>query len=886
MRNILQSVSAFHLFHPKRSRAQRAYKRQFSKFTLVVRERYQFLLFLFGKYRFEVGNWFQEQRAAIFMLVHFMRTIFGPSLLAVILVVALEVLERLLLFPEGSFWHFALSLGFVHQLKLLLNHFGITPGRIQFDDSTYVSLVSTVAQIAGIFLGLYFTAVGVVVSSVYSRVPGDVRALLVQEKTGNLYIKIVALLCAVAVLLLAFHALGFPIGILNLSLLTVLSMIAIFSFIELGRRIFDFFNPAVLVAYLAGDLQKSIYRATSCGFQWQNPPFQKAYQNQAESLLNSYHNIVHLVTHEERPYGKTLLALAKNALGLLTYYAKNKSAIPTESYWFRHTYQHPGWLTSDYSRISLALNTSTALQPKIVPDPLWFEATIEEIITSILQTMLDQNDLRNAVAVMDAVRLTVDIMAERFAIDEALHLQTTLQPIILANVQHEKNDSVQSENQTEQLRFTLSLLELSGFMPITMVLGFARCLKIMPVTAFTHIIDHIRWKHPKDVYTSELPRSVVEQLEYLRKKLALEQFVEGRLISPVWFRQQIAAVGLARFLSKSVNRLVAILESTYPIQVETLLKEQRMLLAVQLVQTGLEACQKYKAHFEDAKVYTEKLTSLRRVAEIPWATIDWDDVSTRVHTVRTRLVIALGQSLPPLAALPQEEQWPDYFGMAYSVLSQEAYIAMATGDEALFQKIIPSVFLASLSAPGRIVEQLQDIDAKMRFIYSTEPVQDILELSGYALIFSELDGKPFWDTMKSLWNKYFAQQQVPQNEADRIMNIIRARQAWPTIFPRAIVRTTWKHDLEGRLRDCGLLNDSYSYEPRAGRQKRHASAIIRALTRTGGWQLFDSPLDVFLVVFSREQNTSWHLNLPRSAESFTNALQREEAEDHDEKESR
>ncbi len=362
--------------------------------------------------------------------------------------------------------------------------------------------------------------------------------------------------------------------------------------------------------------------------------------------------------------------------------------------------------------------------------------------------------------------------------------------------------------------------------------------------------------------------------------------VEGRLISPVWFRQQISALGLARFLSEAVNRLVGALESTYPVQVELLLKEKRTLLAVQLIQTGLEACQKYRGHFGDARVYTEQLTSLRRVSDISWAAIEWDAVDTRIRAVRMRLVVALGQALPALATLPQSEQWPDYFGLAYSVLSQEAYFAMATGDETLFQQVIPSVFEAWQSAPGRVADQLQNIDATMRFIYSTEPVEDILELSGYALIFSELDGKAFWDTMKALWNTYFAQLPAPQDEADRIMSIIKARQAWPTIFPRAFVRGTWERDLESRLRDRGLLNSSYSYEHRARKQKWHASAIIRALTRAGHWQLFDHPLDVFLVVYAREKNTGWHLNLPRGAESFAKALQREEAKDHDEKESR
>src|SRR6266700_348212 len=96
MWNILQNYRPIHLSHRKRSRAQKAYERQFSKFTLIVQERWQFLLCLFGKYRFEAGGWFQEQRTSLYMLVRFIRTIVGPVFLAMLLVVSLDVLERVL----------------------------------------------------------------------------------------------------------------------------------------------------------------------------------------------------------------------------------------------------------------------------------------------------------------------------------------------------------------------------------------------------------------------------------------------------------------------------------------------------------------------------------------------------------------------------------------------------------------------------------------------------------------------------------------------------------------------------------------------------------------------------------------------------------------------
>lgn len=102
MWNILQNRNPFLLFRRKRSRAQRVYERQFSRFTLIVRERWQFLLFLFGKHRFEAGGWFQDQRASLSILVRFMGSIFGPAFFAIILVVGMEVLDRLLLAQCGQ----------------------------------------------------------------------------------------------------------------------------------------------------------------------------------------------------------------------------------------------------------------------------------------------------------------------------------------------------------------------------------------------------------------------------------------------------------------------------------------------------------------------------------------------------------------------------------------------------------------------------------------------------------------------------------------------------------------------------------------------------------------------------------------------------------------
>jgi hypothetical protein len=65
---------------------------------------------------------------------------------------------------------------------------------------------------------------------------------------------------------------------------------------------------------------------------------------------------------------------------------------------------------------------------------------------------------------------------------------------------------------------------------------------------------------------------------------------------------------------------------------------------------GLEACNKFAVHLIEFKACYQRLSDLRRVEDIPWATVDWEDLSERVGAVRERLVRALS-----LDAFPN---WP------------------------------------------------------------------------------------------------------------------------------------------------------------------------------------------------------------------------------------
>jgi hypothetical protein len=53
-----------------------------------------------------------------------------------------------------------------------------------FDSATFIQLASGIAQIGGVFIGLYYAAVTAAMTAVYAQMPSTVSQLLMQERFG------------------------------------------------------------------------------------------------------------------------------------------------------------------------------------------------------------------------------------------------------------------------------------------------------------------------------------------------------------------------------------------------------------------------------------------------------------------------------------------------------------------------------------------------------------------------------------------------------------------------------------------------------------------------------------------------------------------------------
>lgn len=828
-----------------RSRPQREYEWRFLPGYWRIQRALRHLKFKADEFTFNRVRSLRQQREAASILRELVSLIAAQSIFAAGLVIALKLIERFL----GS-W---------------------IPTRIHFDPDIAVNLISTLTQVAGTFLGLYFTAVSVVASTVYARVPGNVRSVLMQEKVGNLYIRIVALLGATGVLLLGAASMGYSPGILNTLLVTGLGVLATLSFVGLGMRAFNFLDPAGLAGYLGSDLIRHIESATPRGFRWGDSSFQAHYQKEADSVLSTYRNLVDIACNEQHIHGNSLKKIAEGALTLLQLYSEEKLKIPTDSYWFERTNRHPEWLTSDYARLDTALKTMTPLAPEQVPDPLWLEIHIEGITSRAVRALIEAKELRAALKITYSWHQTLSVLGRNFAIEEAVSLLKSLRGSIAYQARRAKLDVSGGRDSLDETALTLALTDIYGLGLISILLGLTERLRTGTAANLSDSIAAIDWDAPQSIYSTTLPRAVIEELEAVRKGVEFEISVEGSAISPLWYQQQFSGAALGRFLDASLRALTAELEPTFTQEAQAMLNENRTLVGAAVIQRGLEACSKFASHIQTIRAAAADLEALRRTPDITWIEPKWDEYSAEVERVRQQLLVASANCTTSLAKLPRIEEFPDYFGQIYSILASECFQAMQSGNSALFEKIFPSFFDASLAARDRLLRSLKGRDSNTVILFSVEPLLDLLELSGYALVSSELDKKSYGQVVERVWDEFFARLKDPKSIVEFITSILSFRESQFGLMPRDILRTSWKQSFERRLRELGLIGDMFG-DPRVTRT-RHPSKIIRALVRPR--VIVSDARHVFLVVYLSKRPEAAGIPLPQRSSSFATHWKKE-----------
>lgn len=781
--------------------------------------------------------------------------------------------------PLGTAWQAIWSIDGIRAAIEHLQTWGLAPRGITLDSNAYFGLLTALAAFAGVFLTLYFATLGLVASSIYAKVQSEVRDLVLRDGLATFYLHVVAFFGMLATLLLGAHALGLHPGILNLFVVGGLGIVSILGFVQLGVRLFDLFDPTRLAGRLILEIGDSIRSATPDGVFWDIAEYQDYYRREAESILATYGSIVRLAAREEHLRGRRLAQLATNLLALLRAYAAQKPHIPTQSYWFPRIQGKGDWLTADDIRVSIALETDTPLHTEQVPDAFWFEALVIDMVGTAVQALIDGDNVRDATQVGVHMERTLRGMGEELAVEDALRFLRGLRPVYLSLGRTVAFTDLDHDEQAERVGSALALTDIPGWSLVGVLLAVADRIEATTPEVLETRVESISWRKRRELYTTVLPQALTAQLEGLDRWLTFERLAEGRMISAPWYRVHVVAAKYVRHISTILEALIKALEEQFVTEAEQLVNEGRPIFAAQQLQRGLEACSKYTHHLSRVQASTAAIDAFRHASKDGWPVVPWESFEQRVIAVRDRLVQAYARIAKQLADIPPSRHWPDFFGQAYTILAQEAYKALATGNRAMFRIAFSAFFLATADAEARLRARVRDEDVTTAFIFSTEPLETLIHLSGYALIYSELDGGDAWTFTAGVWDSYLSGPDGAQR-APAICTALEARRSVFSIKPGDINRTRWAQDFDRRLREQGIEDDTYGLPSflRGDRVRSlHSSPIISALARGAHpLGLGDTARDVFLALYIKR-----HLppgaHLPREAREFRRRVARERA---------
>ncbi|MFA5840257.1 MAG: hypothetical protein WC890_06360 [Candidatus Margulisiibacteriota bacterium] len=713
------------------------------------------------------------------------------------------------------------------------------------NEHVFETLLSVIASISGVFIGLYFTAISVVVSSVYAKVPSDVRDLLLEEKGGNVYIRSLSIISAISLILLGYMIIGGSPGILNTLLVVVLGCYGILCFVMLGIRAFFFFDPTKLSDNVFYEFNKYLKLATINGFGWNDANFQAHYQKMAARNISTLKNIIKLCCEEQYLKKQSLPIVLQKAILILCKYEKQRCLIPSDSRWYSLVPRHKNWFLSDVSAIEIALQTHTSIQPEMIPNTYWVEDELMGMIINAIKKLIQQDNIEIAYEVLSAMNTYIGKVGNDLEIKRGRKYLNELGKILDSYFNVPNSDNVQEKGRGDEL----ALFDLYGLTGLSLAMGVFEMIREGSVPGIVAKIESNDILEDKGIYKNGLLPSTLSRIEFIRKGLKFEKCVEGELISPQWYINQLILVRYAELIKESIDELVASINECFISRANSLLLNKRFILAANHAQRGLELCHKMKGQIPQMISLMGDLKAKSVNTDLPFPIIDWDAIKSKIDGAHSQLVENIAKSISSLSQIKHENNIPDYFGQAYNIVCRECYAALLNSNAVLFNHLFPLLFYGSLSAHDKLRSETKDMNQELSLAVTFDPLKDVMELSGYALIYSELYDVPdVWGKCGEIWGEYLDS----NSRAVELLGYLISRyQYHRSLFisaPRDYLRMSWQIMFNNKLRELKLISDSFLMEYSLDRNEKikHKSPLIRAICR-GGYDPHISAAEVFII---------------------------------------
>jgi hypothetical protein len=771
----------------------------------------------------------------------------GPLLWAIAVIATLHLSERgaVLMWPAIDPW--------------LRAH---TPER-----ATYASLLSTVVQTGGIFLTLYFTTLSLVASTSYARVSNDVRAAVIREKGGSVYLRHVEFVVGYSLLLLGWLSVQERLGFLTFLVVILASTTAIYSFIVLGMRAFVFFDPATLLPQLRRDILSHIRSATTYGYRCSDPSFQTAAQRNAEESMATLRNAIGVSRPPNRAGIPSSSTFAQGIVLILDSYSQQKPFIPRTSRWNKPKLHHLSWLAAGQSRLDIALETATRLIEE-KPDYFWLDEQLIDALRKILQDLLVAGHFAAVHSIAIKAQNVILALTSRFQQDEATRLHEALCAVAFEEIRRNSNFVTEVASEVRQYRpETLRLLCLG---PISMAIGIAQAAKKLGSSEIDAIAARIVTDEADTAIRMPVPADVAEIVGALRQELEFERAAEGSAVSPRWFVVHHVSLGYAKFFASVASQLPGKIEQCMTKAAAEAVEMGSMDIAVQMIQSGLEAIKKAEYHWRVAiqpcQVQLEQLK--RNIGEGEWPAQNEQALATEFARVRARSIAMVAEIAVKLPTVVPTGDLPDNLGFTYTILAEECYAALLRQRYGTFEELFSSYFTTALAAYDRIRAEIAGYDTRTIFTCSADFIVDLFEISGYARVVGSLENLHTWEVVRGCWDTYWMNRADPTALMKQLCEMLDLRSRQASLTTREATRFRWRHEFENTMVDRSLMTSPMGSGAADRSALEPVARVFLEHVRYGGIHAYD----VFAAEYLMARPEAAGLGWTRGAKEFRRQL--------------
>lgn len=211
-----------------------------------------------------------------------------------------------------------------------------------------------------------------------------------------------------------------------------------------------------------------------------------------------------------------------------------------------------------------------------------------------------------------------------------------------------------------------------------------------------------------------------------------------------------------------------------------------------------------------------------------------------------------------LSLISKPESYPDFAGQFLNNVGEALFNAMCENDSEMVETLVQRYFYGCLLQYDKLCPD--ELDKGMQSLnnlkIATAPLLDIMNLSGYAFLFSEYHDEPsLKQPIEQTWNTYL-NEEVESQRLQSLAASVSLSESGIEIEHRSLLRTRWKQIVQKFLSDVEREEVPINYNSvvisaflvERETFPKHKSPLVRVLARHPDYLFYDG-IDIFIAKY-------------------------------------